>query len=147
VSNLIPSRTAPVGRRCVGVAHRSRPLRAPSRRARDDERAARRCSHARPVTALLTVVPGQSKVLEQVHQRRSSHVAGLTAFGARISHEGGSLRVTGTTRLRGANVVGVDIRCAAALLIGALAAEGESRIGGMDHLLRGYADLPGSSRA
>jgi UDP-N-acetylglucosamine 1-carboxyvinyltransferase len=98
-------------------------------------------------TALLTALPGQVTVIERVHPRRSSHVAGLTAFGASIRHDADSLVVTGTTRLRGAKVAGGDIRCVAALLIAALAAEGESHIGGIDHLQRGYVDLPGKLAA
>ena len=42
---------------------------------------------------------------------------------------------------------GTDIRATAALIVAALAAEGESRVYGINHLARGYADLPGQLRA
>jgi UDP-N-acetylglucosamine 1-carboxyvinyltransferase len=40
--------------------------------------------------------------------------------------------------LQAAHLIGTDIRAAAALLIAALAAGGESILSGLDHLDRGY---------
>ncbi|GCD92950.1 UDP-N-acetylglucosamine 1-carboxyvinyltransferase [Embleya hyalina] len=98
-------------------------------------------------TALLATLPGRATVTERVHRQRSSHVPGLTTLGARITDSDGTLHVTGTTALRGAIITGDDIRCVAALLTAALAADGESHVGGAHQLARGYADLPGKLAA
>ena len=59
-------------------------------------------------------------------------------MGARASVQGRSLHIDGVNRLHGAAVTAADLRGGAALMIAALAAEGESRIGGLEHILRGY---------
>ena len=44
-------------------------------------------------------------------------------------------------RLHGASVTATDLRGGAALLIGGACAEGESRIGGAELIMRGYEDV------
>ena len=65
----------------------------------------------------------------------------MNALGARVSVEGRSAVVQGPSRLQGCTVDIPDIRSGAALVIAALAAEGESVLSGVYHLDRGYEDL------
>ena len=62
-------------------------------------------------------------------------------MGARIRVDGQVAVTEGTARLQAAAVECTDLRGGAALVIAALAAEGESRITGLHHLDRGYASL------
>lgn len=96
-----------------------------------------------PMTALLTQVEGTSVVHERVFENRMQHLDELRKFGANIIAGGAAPVVIGPTPLTGAVVRGTDIRATAALMVAALAADGESRIYGVDHLSRGYADLAG----
>ena len=96
-----------------------------------------------PMTALLTQVEGTSVVHERVFENRMQHLDELRKFGANIIAGGAAPVVIGPTPLSGAVVRGTDIRATAALIVAALAADGESRIYGVDHLSRGYADLAG----
>ena len=61
-------------------------------------------------------------------------------MGAAISVAGSAARITGRP-LRGAQVEAADLRGGAALVIAALAAAGDSRIHGLEHLDRGYESL------
>ena len=54
--------------------------------------------------------------------------------------------VTGTERLHGASVRAADLRGGAALCVAALAAEGRTCVLGVEHIRRGYADLPADLR-
>ena len=46
--------------------------------------------------------------------------------------------------LTGANLLCTDLRGGAAVVLGALAARGESTVTGLDHIDRGYDDLEGN---
>jgi len=62
-------------------------------------------------------------------------------MGADIKVEGESVHVTGVARLSGAPVEAPDIRGGAAVVIAALAAEGETQISRVENLDRGYEGL------
>ena len=53
----------------------------------------------------------------------------------------------GGGEMHGAEVGATDLRAGAALVIAALAAKGESKIGGVEYINRGYYDLVGKLRA
>jgi UDP-N-acetylglucosamine 1-carboxyvinyltransferase len=59
-------------------------------------------------------------------------------MGATIAVHGRTAMVRGVAQLRGASVTCTDVRAAAALVIAALGASGETTLGGLDHLDRGY---------
>ena len=69
------------------------------------------------------------------------------AWGADIQVDGRAAMVTGAGRLRGAPLRGSDLRGAAALVVAALGAEGDSRVTGLAHIRRGYEDLARDLRA
>jgi UDP-N-acetylglucosamine 1-carboxyvinyltransferase len=49
--------------------------------------------------------------------------------------------INGIQKLTGTTMTGTDIRMCAALVMAALIAEGESKIYGLEHILRGYDNL------
>ena len=90
--------------------------------------------------SLLTLADGTCMINETIFEARFSHALELCAMGADIRIRGQSAVITGQKKLHGACVYGQDLRAGAALLIAALAAEGESRVYGCRFLDRGYED-------
>lgn len=99
------------------------------------------------ISALLTQADGKSNVHERVFENRMQHLGELRKLGANIKAKGAVSKIKGPSSLSGAVVHGTDIRATAALIVAAFAAEGESRVYGLRHLARGYADLPGQLAA
>ena len=91
--------------------------------------------------ALLTLADGISIVTDKVFPDRFLHASELVRLGARIRREGASAIIRGVERLSGASVMASDLRASAALVLAALAAEGESAIKRIYHLDRGYERL------
>jgi len=94
-----------------------------------------------PALALLATATGTSVITETVFENRFMHVDELKRMGASIKTDGRTAVVTGVERLDGAPVKATDIRAGAALLVAALAAEGESELTELHHLDRGYVNL------
>ena len=90
------------------------------------------------LTALLTQTDGISLVTDKVFPDRFMHISELARMGARIRREGASAIVSGPRRLSGASVMASDLRASAALVLGALAADGPSVVRRIYHLDRGY---------
>ncbi len=78
---------------------------------------------------------------ENLFENRYRHVEELVRMGADIRVSGRVAVVTGVERLHGAAVECTDLRGGAALCVAALAAEGETRVGNLRHIDRGYEDL------
>jgi len=99
---------------------------------------------AQPVLmAALLGSAGSTVFVENIFENRYRHVDELKRMGADISVAGRVAVVTGVDSLQGAPVRAGDLRGGAALLVAATAARGESRVGGVEHILRGYADPVG----
>ena len=93
------------------------------------------------VTTLLTQAEGVSVVNERVFENRLGYVGELRKMGARIVTAGTTAIVQGPSPLHGAVVQGLDVRASAALVVAALAAEGETELLDIFHLERGYEDF------
>jgi UDP-N-acetylglucosamine 1-carboxyvinyltransferase len=91
--------------------------------------------------ALMTCAKGQSHITETIFENRFMHVQELARFGARISLDGETAIVEGTSKLRGAPVMATDLRASVSLVIAALAAEGETVVNRVYHLDRGFERL------
>ena len=91
--------------------------------------------------ALLSTVPGRSKVRDRVFAGRFMHVAELIRLGAQIEARDGTAVVTGVDRLSGSEVTASDLRASAALVLAGLAARGETIVHQVHHLDRGYERL------
>ncbi|HEX6971826.1 MAG TPA: UDP-N-acetylglucosamine 1-carboxyvinyltransferase [Limnochordia bacterium] len=92
-------------------------------------------------TAALCRAQGTSLITETVFPHRFDHVAELRRLGASLTLEGSTAIVEGTQTLTGAPLAANDLRAAAALLVGALAAEGSSTLDSGGALHRGYPAL------
>ena len=86
---------------------------------------------------------GTTVFVENIFESRYRHVPELRRLGADIVTEGRVAVVRGVERLEGASLACTDLRGGAAVVLGALAAEGESRVSGLAHIDRGYQDLEG----
>ncbi len=92
------------------------------------------------LAAVLAAGQGESRIVETIFDQRFRYTQELKKMGAAISVAGSAARITGRP-LRGAQVEAADLRGGAALVIAALAAAGDSRIHGLEHLDRGYESL------
>ena len=88
--------------------------------------------------ALMCMAQGTSKVRETIFENRFMHVQELARLGARIDLKGDTATVTGVKGLTGANVMATDLRASVSLIIAGLAAQGETMIGRVYHLDRGF---------
>lgn len=91
--------------------------------------------------AMGTVSEGTSVVSETVFENRFMHVDELKRMGANIKIEGRSAVVEGVKKLTGCEVKATDLRAGAAMVLAGLVAEGETRVGCIHHIDRGYDDL------
>ena len=98
-----------------------------------------------PLMAALCCGTGTSMFVENIFSSRYGHVGELARMGADIQVDGRVAVVTGR-RLHGAEVRGTDLRGSAAMVVAALGAEGESRVSGVHHILRGYDNFDGKLR-
>ncbi len=99
-----------------------------------------------PVSAYLATVPGVSLLRDLVYPDRFTHVGELARLGAELHLKERVLAIHGR-RLSGARVKAFDIRGGGAMVIAALAADGETIIEGMQHVSRGYEDLENRLRS
>ncbi len=95
------------------------------------------------LTTLMTVIPGESTVTENIFNNRFQHTTELNKMGADIVVDGNRAVIKGGTPLRGATLVSTDLRASAALVLGGLIAEGNTVVHNAAQLFRGYEDLPG----
>ena len=90
---------------------------------------------------LMTRARGTSHIVETIFENRFMHVQELARFGADISLSGQTATVTGVNELHGAPVMATDLRASVSLVIAGLAAKGETTVGRVYHLDRGFERL------
>jgi UDP-N-acetylglucosamine 1-carboxyvinyltransferase len=88
--------------------------------------------------ALMCMADGTSEVRETIFENRFMHVQELARLGASIELKGDTALVTGVNGLKGAPVMATDLRASVSLIIAGLAAQGETTIGRVYHLDRGF---------
>ena len=91
--------------------------------------------------AMQTISEGTSMVTETVFENRFMHVDELKRMGANIKIEGRTSVVEGVSSLTGCQVKATDLRAGAAMVLAGLVADGETQIGYIHHIDRGYDDL------
>ena len=96
---------------------------------------------------LFSIAQGASAITEHVWPNRFRYTEELKKMGAAITVENNCAFFVNVMKLRGARVVATDLRAGAALVIAALAAEGQSEIVSVDNIRRGYVDIVGKLRA
>ena len=88
--------------------------------------------------ALMATAPGNSVITENVFENRFMFADELGRMGADIRIEGHHALVKGVRQLSGAPVKSPDLRGGAALVLAALCADGETSVGDIGHIDRGY---------
>ncbi len=95
-----------------------------------------------PVMVLLTQAEGESVMIESIYDGRLAYTAELCAMGADITlvspHRA---RVVGPRTLKAANIMTPDIRAGLAFVLAAIVAEGQSSIGNVHLIDRGYQKI------
>lgn len=88
--------------------------------------------------ALMSVAEGTSIISENIFEKRFRHIDELRRMGANIKTETKLAIIRGVPILSGACVEATDLRAGVALLLAALRAEGETTLGKIQHIDRGY---------
>ncbi len=91
--------------------------------------------------ALMAISNGKAQVTERVFENRFMHVPELQRMGADIQTKGNTAIIQGVQSLSGADVMISDLRAGAALVLGGLAAKGQTTIHRVYHLDRGYEHI------
>ena len=89
-------------------------------------------------TALMTVAQGESTMVETVFENRFQHLEEMRRMGLHSEIIRDTARIVGGQPLQGAEVLSTDLRASAALILTGLVAEGETVVGKLVHLDRGY---------
>ena len=93
--------------------------------------------------AALVTASGMSFIEEKIFEARFQIAEELRKMGAVITCEESFALLEGNTQLCGAWVEAKELRGGAALIMAALAAEGDTCIQGMEYVKRGYEDING----
>lgn len=91
--------------------------------------------------AFASMCTGESTITDQRFTERFAYVRELRKFGMNIDAYGNSAVVQGPCKLHGANATALDLRCGAAIILAALAAEGTTVMDNIYQVNRGYEDL------
>ena len=91
--------------------------------------------------ALMTTADGDSVIHENIFENRFMHAPELARLGADISVHAGEAVVKGVPLLHGAQVMATDLRASVSLVIAGMAAQGETTVGRVYHLDRGFERL------
>lgn len=84
---------------------------------------------------------GATVIEENLFENRFRHVDELRRMGANIQVSGRVAVVTGVETLHGAAVESTDLRGGAALCVAGLGAQGDTWVGGLEHIDRGYESI------
>lgn len=90
---------------------------------------------------LMTTAEGDSVIRENIFENRFMHAPELARLGADIHVHAGEAVVKGVETLRGAPVMATDLRASVSLVIAGLVAQGETTVGRVYHLDRGFERL------
>lgn len=92
-----------------------------------------------PFGALLTQCRGEGYIFDTLYEGRLKYITELVKMGAKAEIlDPHRARISGPTKLHGSVVQSLDLRAGATLVIAALVAHGESSLGGVEQIDRGY---------
>ncbi|HET7268555.1 MAG TPA: UDP-N-acetylglucosamine 1-carboxyvinyltransferase [Oleiagrimonas sp.] len=92
-------------------------------------------------TALNCVSEGVGVITETVFENRFMHVHELQRLGADIRLEGNTAIVQGVDGMSGAPIMATDLRASACLVLAGLVAHGDTSVGRVYHIDRGYENI------
>jgi len=97
-----------------------------------------------PFSLALVAADGVSTIKENLYEDRFDYAQALQRMGASIHvFDSNTAVFHGPSQLHGTDVEIPDLRAGATLVLAALAADGVSRIVGIEHVARGYEDMVG----
>ncbi len=88
--------------------------------------------------AMMCLADGTSIIRENIFENRFMHCPELSRMGADIDVRGREAIVRGVKELKGAPVMATDLRASASLIAAGMAAKGETHVGRVYHLDRGF---------
>lgn len=91
--------------------------------------------------ALLSTAKGTSIITENIFESRYKYIQELNRMGAKINIEGRTAVIKGTKQIQGANVIALDLRGGAALVLEGLFAKGITKIDNAHYIFRGYENI------
>ncbi len=89
-------------------------------------------------TALMAVAKGESTMIETVFENRFQHLEEMRRMDVVSEILRDTAIIAGGQPIQGAEVMSTDLRASAALILAGLVAEGETIVGRLSHLDRGY---------
>ena len=98
------------------------------------------------ILAVLTKIPGKSQIHETIFSNRFMAAPELNRMGASIKIKKNNAIIIGQKELKAADCISSDLRTTFSIIIGAIAAKGESKIARVYHGLRGYYNLEAKLR-
>lgn len=93
------------------------------------------------MAVLLSICKGKSIITENVWEKRYQYTDELRNLGAKINVEGRMAIIEGVDSLVGTRVDATDLRAGAAMIIAGLCARGETTIGEVKYIDRGYEEV------
>ena len=93
------------------------------------------------MAVLLSICKGKSIITENVWEKRYQYTDELRNLGAKINVEGRMAIIEGVDSLVGTSVDATDLRAGAAIIIAGLCARGETTIGEVKYIDRGYEEV------
>ncbi|MDE6182157.1 MAG: UDP-N-acetylglucosamine 1-carboxyvinyltransferase [Eubacteriales bacterium] len=99
------------------------------------------------MTTLLAYANGTSSLTENVWENRFQYIKELEKMGAKITLDGRVATINGVSKFTGAEVSATDLRAGAAMILAGLVAEGETIIGNIKYIDRGYEKVEEKFRA
>jgi len=91
--------------------------------------------------AMMCLAEGTSIIRENIFENRFMHCPELSRMGADIDVRGREAIVRGVKELKGAPVMATDLRASASLISAGMAAKGETHVGRVYHLDRGFENI------
>ena len=100
-----------------------------------------------PFGVLATQAKGPSLIFDTLYEGRLKYIDELRKMGAdAVILDSHRALITGPTVLHGTKIDSLDLRAGATLVIAALAAEGQTELGNIEQIDRGYENLDGRLR-
>ena len=92
-------------------------------------------------TVMMALAQGRSTVTDAIYLDRFAHVPELVRMGVRATLRSNACTIDGGTPIQGAKVMSTDLRGSVSLVMAGLVARGDTHVGRIYHLDRGYESL------
>lgn len=92
-------------------------------------------------STLMTVSRGTSIITENIFENRFKFMQEIQRMGAKATIHGKTMVIKGVRKLHSAEVESSDLRGGASMVLAGLAAKGDTTVGKLEYLLRGYENF------